>query len=36
VPDALDPDVHQRVAETVLDAAIRSGVAHPERAPAGL
>ena len=36
VPDALDPMVHDRVAEAVRDAAGAEGVAHPERAAAGL
>jgi malate dehydrogenase (oxaloacetate-decarboxylating) len=36
VPDVLDPHVHGHVADAVLEAAIRSGVAHPERAPTGL
>ena len=36
VPDALDRTVHERVAQSVRDAAVQSGVAHPERAPAGL
>lgn len=36
VPDALDPDVHRHVAQAVQDAALADGVAHPERAPAGL
>jgi malate dehydrogenase (oxaloacetate-decarboxylating) len=36
VPDALDGNVHQRVAEAVRDAAITSGVAHLDHAPAGL
>jgi malate dehydrogenase (oxaloacetate-decarboxylating) len=36
VPDALDPDVHERVAEAVRDAATKSGVAHLDRAPKGL
>lgn len=36
VPDALDPNVHERVAEAVRDAAVESGVAHLERAPTGL
>ena len=36
VPDALDRTVHERVAQSVRDAAVRSGVAHPERVPAGL
>jgi malate dehydrogenase (oxaloacetate-decarboxylating) len=36
VPDVLDPAVHETVAEAVREAAVASGVAHPERAPAGL
>ncbi|MDQ5818305.1 MAG: NAD-dependent malic enzyme [Actinomycetota bacterium] len=36
VPDALDPNVHERVAEAVREAAVASGVAHPEWVPAGL
>jgi malate dehydrogenase (oxaloacetate-decarboxylating) len=36
VPDALDPNVHERVAGAVRDAAIMSGVARLERAPTGL
>jgi len=36
VPDALDPKVHERVAEAVREAAVASGVAHPEWVPAGL
>jgi malate dehydrogenase (oxaloacetate-decarboxylating) len=36
VPDALDPNVHERVAAAVRDAAIESGVAHLQRAPMGL
>ena len=36
VPDALDPAVHERVADAVRDAAIRTGIAHVERAPVGL
>ena len=36
VPDALDPKVHEHVAEAVEAAAIRTGVAHPANAPAGL
>jgi len=36
VPDPLDPRVHDHVAQAVLDAALRSGVAHPDRAPSGL
>jgi malate dehydrogenase (oxaloacetate-decarboxylating) len=36
VPDALDPNVHERVANAVRDAAVKSGVARLERAPTGL
>ncbi len=36
VPDALDPNVHERVSEAVRNAAIDSGVAHLDRAPMGL
>jgi malate dehydrogenase (oxaloacetate-decarboxylating) len=36
VPDVLDPAVHETVAKAVRDAAVASGIAHPERAPAGL
>ena len=36
VPRALDPDVHERVALAVRDAAIESGVARPGSAPLGL
>jgi malate dehydrogenase (oxaloacetate-decarboxylating) len=36
VPDALDPNVHVRVADAVRDAAVKSGVAHLDRAPKGL
>jgi malate dehydrogenase (oxaloacetate-decarboxylating) len=36
VPDALDPTVHERVAEAVREAAIESGAAHLDRAPTGL
>ncbi len=36
VPDALDPNVHERVADAVREAAIESGAAHLDRAPAGL
>jgi malate dehydrogenase (oxaloacetate-decarboxylating) len=36
VPDALDPSVHERVANAVRDAAVESGVAHLDRAPIGL
>ena len=36
VPDALDPNVHERVATAVRDAAIESGAARMDRAPTGL
>ena len=36
VPDALDPRVHERVAEAVAAAAEEEGLARPERTPAGL
>ena len=36
VPDVLDPEVHRSVAAAVHEAAVASGVARPERAPAGL
>jgi malate dehydrogenase (oxaloacetate-decarboxylating) len=36
VPDALDPNVHERVADTVRDAAVKSGISHLERAPRGM
>lgn len=36
VPDALDPEVHHKVADAVRDAAEKSGVARPENSPAGL
>ncbi len=36
VPDALDPNVHERVATAVRDAAIEGGAAQMDRAPAGL
>jgi malate dehydrogenase (oxaloacetate-decarboxylating) len=36
VPDALDPEVHERVADAVLDAARDEGLARPDRVPAGL
>jgi malate dehydrogenase (oxaloacetate-decarboxylating) len=36
VPDALDPNVHERVADAVREAAIKSGVARLDRAPTGL
>jgi malate dehydrogenase (oxaloacetate-decarboxylating) len=36
VPDALDPNVHERVATAVHDAAVETGAARMERAPTGL
>jgi len=36
VPDALDSDVHEQVADAVRDAAIESGIARLDRAPTGL
>lgn len=36
VPDALDPEVHERVAAAVLEAAHAEGIARRERVPAGL
>ncbi len=36
VPDALDPRVHQRVADAVAEAARDEGQARPERVPSGL
>jgi malate dehydrogenase (oxaloacetate-decarboxylating) len=36
VPDALDPDVHRRVAEAVRDAAEETGAGREERRPEGL
>jgi malate dehydrogenase (oxaloacetate-decarboxylating) len=36
VPDALDPKVHESVAEAVAAAAREEGLARPQRAPAGL
>jgi len=36
VPDALDPNVHERVSTAVRDAAIEGGAAQMDRAPAGL
>ena len=36
VPDALDPEVHRKVAEAVREAAVRSDVARPDRVPEGL
>ncbi len=36
IPDVLDPNVHEQVANAVREAAVESGVAHPDRAPMGL
>ena len=36
VPDALDPEVHERVSTAVRDAAIEGGTAHMDKAPTGL
>ena len=36
VPDALDREVHEQVAESVKQAAVESGVARLDRAPLGL
>jgi malate dehydrogenase (oxaloacetate-decarboxylating) len=36
VPDALDPNVHERVATAVHAAAVETGAARMERAPTGL
>jgi malate dehydrogenase (oxaloacetate-decarboxylating) len=36
VPEALDPDVHEQVANAVRDAAVQSGIARLDRAPTGL
>jgi malic enzyme len=36
VPDALDPNVHHRVADAVRDAAVQSGVARLDLAPKAL
>jgi malic enzyme len=36
VPDALDTQVHEQVADAVRDAAVQSSVAHLDRAPMGL
>ena len=36
IPDALDPNVHERVADAVREAAIESGVARLDRTPTGL
>jgi malate dehydrogenase (oxaloacetate-decarboxylating) len=36
IPDTLDPNVHEQVADAVRDAAVESGVARPDRTPMGL
>ena len=36
IPDTLDPNVHEQVADAVRKAAVESGVAHPDRTPMGL
>ncbi len=36
VPDALDPTVHEHVADAVKKAAEESGAARPDMAPPGL
>ena len=36
IPDTLDPNVHEQVADAVREAAVESGVARPNRAPMGL
>jgi malate dehydrogenase (oxaloacetate-decarboxylating) len=36
VSDALDPEVHARVAESVTESARAEGLARPDRVPAGL
>jgi malate dehydrogenase (oxaloacetate-decarboxylating) len=36
IPDVLDPAVHETVATAVYEAAVASGVGHPERTPPGL
>ncbi len=36
VPDALDPKVHEQVADAVKQAAIESGVARLDHVPANL
>ncbi len=36
IPDTLDANVHEQVAEAVRKAAVESGVARPDRAPMGL
>ena len=36
IPETLDPNVHEQVADAVREAAVESGVARPERTPMGL
>jgi len=36
VPEVLDSNVHEQVADAVRDAAVESGVARPDRTPMGL
>jgi malate dehydrogenase (oxaloacetate-decarboxylating) len=36
IPDTLDPNVHEQVADAVRKAAVESGVARPDRTPMGL
>jgi malate dehydrogenase (oxaloacetate-decarboxylating) len=36
IPDTLDPNVHELVADAVRKAAVESGVARPDRTPMGL
>jgi malate dehydrogenase (oxaloacetate-decarboxylating) len=36
VPNVLDREVHEAVAQAVRQAAIDSGVGHPDRAPTHL
>ena len=36
IPDTLDPNVHEQVADAVREAAVESGVARPDRTPMGL
>jgi malate dehydrogenase (oxaloacetate-decarboxylating) len=36
IPDTLDPNVHEQVADAVRKAAVESGVARPDRTPIGL
>ena len=36
IPDVLDPNVHEQVADAVREAAVESGAARPDRTPMGL